>query len=405
MFLLWFAAATCVATGICALLGLLIAKAGFPQPLGDRRLGSVDGLRGWLALSVMVHHFFIWTRVSHTGGRWAAPDINFLSQMGAGAVGLFFMTTGLVFYPRILKGWKNTSWTSVYITRFFRIVPLVTFSVFVISLLIVVRVGGVFDLAYAQNAARWIISWDEPNLLGYYDSGRLNAYVLWSLWYEWVFYLLVLPLCAIAMDTTKTARLPTWLVPIGMLCIIAALKIAAKLTGHHLESLRYFPLFAMGMIAYEIQSKDTLRTMLSGRAVSIFALATLVAGMVLFENPYGLGMPLFAFFFTCVACGNSFFGVFRTRYSLVLGEISFSIYLLHGIILDILFTEGREIFPSFSTNQSAIILLAATTIVVPIAAATYIYIEKTAIKVGKNLARWWDARVIRLTPRELDIAP
>jgi len=405
MFLLWFAAATCVATGICTLLGLLIARAGFPQPLGDRRLGSVDGLRGWLALSVMVHHFYIWTRVSYTGGRWEAPDINFLGQMGAGAVGLFFMTTGLVFYPRILKGWKNTSWTSVYITRFFRIVPLVTFSVFVISLLIVVRGGGVFNLAYARNAARWIISWDEPNLLGYYDSGRLNAYVLWSLWYEWVFYLLVLPLCAIAMDTTKTARLPTWLVPISMLCIIAALKIAAKLTGHHLEPLRYFPLFAMGMIAYEIQSKDALRTMLSRRSVSIFALAALVAGMVLFENPYGLGMPLFAFFFICVACGNSFFGVFRARSALVLGEVSFGIYLLHGIVLDILFIEGRRIIYNISINQSTIILVIAATIIVPISAATYIFIEKAGIKLGKNLSEWWNAKIIRLTPREIDIAP
>ncbi len=405
MFILWFAAATCVAAGICALLGLLIAQAGFPLPSGDRRLGSVDGLRGWLALSVMAHHFYIWTRIPYTGGRWAAPDINFLGQMGSGAVGLFFMTTGLVFYPRILKGWKSTSWTSVYITRFFRIVPLVTLSVFIISLLIVVRIGGVFDLAYARNAARWIISWNEPDLLGYHDSGRLNAYVLWSLWYEWIFYLLVLPLCAIAMDAAKAVHLPTWLVPIGMLCIIIALRIAAKITGHHMELLRYFPLFAVGMIAYEIQSKDALRKILRKRAVSILALVALVAGMVLFENPYGSGMPLFAFFFTCVACGNSLFGILNARSALVLGEVSFGIYLLHGIVINIVFTEGREIIENLGANQSTVLLLPAAAAIVPITAATYLFVEKTGIKTGKRLAGWWGGRMPRVTAHELDVAP
>lgn len=207
------------------------------------------------------------------------------------------------------------------------------------------------------------------------------------------------------MDAAKAVHLPTWLVPIGMLCIIIALRIAAKITGHHMELLRYFPLFAVGMIAYEIQSKDALRKILRKRAVSILALVALVAGMVLFENPYGSGMPLFAFFFTCIACGNSLFGILNARSALVLGEVSFGIYLLHGIVINIVFTEGREIIENLGANQSTVLLLPAAATIVPITAVTYLFVEKTGIKTGKRLAGWWGGRMPRVTAHELDVAP
>lgn len=89
-------ATTCVADRIGSLR--------FPLPPRDSRLGCLDGLRGLLALSVLIHHFCVWIGITQFGGRWSEPSSNLITQMGAGAVGLFFMTTGMVFYPRILKG-------------------------------------------------------------------------------------------------------------------------------------------------------------------------------------------------------------------------------------------------------------------------------------------------------------
>lgn len=43
------------------------------------------------------------------------------------------MTTGLVFYPRVLAGFFKTSWPATYATRVFRIVPLILFSVIIIT--------------------------------------------------------------------------------------------------------------------------------------------------------------------------------------------------------------------------------------------------------------------------------
>lgn len=60
--------AAVVAVVVTTYLASLFARARFPISPEDRRIGCVDGLRGYLALAVMVHHFFIWLQVTGGGG-------------------------------------------------------------------------------------------------------------------------------------------------------------------------------------------------------------------------------------------------------------------------------------------------------------------------------------------------
>lgn len=106
----------------------IASSLGFPLPPSHRRMGCADGLRGYLALFVMAHHFIIWFRVARTGEPWAEPTVAAFNSFGTGGVALFFMTTGLVFYPRVLTGFRKTAWFAVLTTRTFRIVPLVAVS-------------------------------------------------------------------------------------------------------------------------------------------------------------------------------------------------------------------------------------------------------------------------------------
>jgi hypothetical protein len=71
---------------------------------------------------------------------------------------LFFMITGLVFYPRVLDGLRGTSWLNALISRICRIIPLVAASFALITVVIVVRTGAVLDLHYVQTAFQWIIA-------------------------------------------------------------------------------------------------------------------------------------------------------------------------------------------------------------------------------------------------------
>ncbi len=391
------AAATLTASGL--------RRLGFPLPAADRRIGCVDGLRGYLALSVMIHHFFIWIQSTRLGGSWRPPDINILNELGAGGVALFFMTTGLVFYPRILSGLRTTSWPTVYITRIFRILPLVAVSVSIVTAIIILRTGDAPDRSYIGSAAHWLSAWSEPNLLGYADSGRINAYVLWSLKFEWIFYLLLLPICAAAMDGVRYFKFPTWTTPVLLLVGSLVGRVVLSLRHVHLDFLQYLPLFAIGMLAFECQSRQRFAELLTKPAAGIGAGLALVLGMSAAQFPYTLALPFFGIFFITVACGNSLGGLLTTRGALVLGECSFGLYLLHGIILDILFTDAKPLFDSLKTGNVPTLLPVVMVAAVLTAATTYLIIERPMIRLGRWLARWFVGRGIRITNPEAEVAP
>ena len=218
----------------------------------------------------------------------------------------------------------------------------------------------------------------EPPLLGFGDSGRLNAYVLWSLWYEWLFYLLIMPVCAVMVDLLR-GRLPAITVPIALLVIglVAwTFDLKPKLLG-------FLPFFAASMIAYECQLREHIRRLLRSRAATVCALLSLGFAVNIAAFPYSFAvLLLLGLFFTCVACGNALGGVLRTPGALVLGEISFGIYLLHGFVLWSLFTAfGRLALP--------LIFPLAAVVTVPIAALAHLLVERPGIRIGAMMAKSW----------------
>ncbi len=373
---------------------------GFPLPASERRIGCIDGLRGYLALSVLVHHGIIWIQVQKMHGSWDAPCVHMFNQLGSGAVALFFMTTGIVFYPRVLAGFKACSWAAIYITRAFRIVPLIVVSVALITVIIALHNGRVPDRGYPLAAAKWITAWGEPPLLGNPDSGRLNAYVLWSLWYEWLFYLLVLPACAVAMDLIR-GRLPSWIIPSALLTVAPAAKML-HLPG---SLLPYLPFFATGMLAYECQRREWIARPLRSPTAALAAVLALSLGMITTPTPYTYAMPLFGFFFVCIASGNSLGGALRTKGSLALGECSYGIYLLHGTVLSLIFVDASTLTEPVALEQSPVLLPLAAMAVVAITPITYLLVERPAIEAGRRLARRWTSRRLRADAAEIEVAP
>lgn len=393
-------AAAAAAYVSATLIAALIARTHFPLPPTQRRIGCIDGLRGYVALSVLIHHFIFWMQVTRFRGNWEAPHVNVFNQFGAGGVALFFMTTGFVFYPRVLDGFRACAWPAIYTTRLFRIVPLVVASVAIITIIIAMRTGGGLDRGFPIAALQWITTWDEPPLLGYPDSGRLNAYVLWSLWHEWMFYLIVLPACALAMDLIR-GRLPSWLVPVTLL----VMAVVARLLYLPGSILRYLPLFAIGMIAFECHRREWFARALRTPRAAIAAALALGLGMIAAPTPYTFAMPLFGFFFTCVACGNDMGGLLRTKSALILGECSYGIYLLHGILLSLLFVDAAQVVGSIAIDRLPILLPLAAVTIVLVTPVTYLLIERPAIRIGRNVSQRWTRQRLRTDAPELEVAP
>ena len=378
------------------ILASCVARLGFPISDSARRIGCIDGLRGFLALSVVIHHFVIWMQVTRLGGTWSPPTIKFFDQLGAGSVALFFMVTGLVFYPRILTGWTNTSWCAVYITRVSRLLPMILISVACVTVILAVRAGSLPHWADCKSLLRWVATWSEPPLLGDTDAGRTNAYVLWSLWYEWLFYFTVLPLAAFAMDLIR-GRMPSWVIPVALLIFGLLFMLLHK----RASILPYLPLFAVGMIAQEIRATRIVKTLQAPWNV-FFATLAISLAYVRF-SPYGLpGCTLFSYFFVSVACGNRLGGVLSNRGAQVLGECSFGIYVLHGCLLSILFVDCA---PPLSAIALPALLPLVGVAVLLLIAGTYLFIERPCIEVGRSLAQSFTSRRLRADDPILETAP
>src|SRR4051794_29707847 len=79
---------------------LLVWKFGAPPSAG--RYVSIDGLRGYLALAVLLHHACTWYFYARTG-KWAPPPSNLYTHFGHSGVALFFMITGFLFFTKLLN--------------------------------------------------------------------------------------------------------------------------------------------------------------------------------------------------------------------------------------------------------------------------------------------------------------
>jgi peptidoglycan/LPS O-acetylase OafA/YrhL len=331
---------------------------------------------------VLSHHFWIWSHVVVFGQPWSAPDLAIANQLGAGAVAMFFMITGLVFYPTALKGIGNVFWPKVYIGRGFRILPLVAASFLIISLVIALRTGAQPDFSYPRAALEWISAHREVPIMGYADSGLVNAFVLWSLWQEWLFYLILLPGVALALQVAKAVKLPSWVVPVGVLL--------AGISAHFLHFaprlLAFWPLFAAGMLTYELCARETVRRWLTSRTAAILATLLMIPAVTLFSHGLTPAFFPFAFFFCCVAAGNRFGGIFSLPGAAVVGEVSFGIYLLHGILLNVLFVDAAPIVQGIPVAALPLLIPPLAVLIVLISAATYLLIERPAWRFGKRLA-------------------
>lgn len=361
-------AGVAVSTLFAIVIGAALATCGFPLPRGVR-FGCVDGLRGYLAIFVVFHHFVI-SIACKTDHHWAEPAANVYNEFGKAAVALFFMATGLVFYPRVVDGFVETDWPSVYSGRLFRIIPMLLVSTLICALIVATE----HRVTLSARLPVEILEWLEGQQVLLFDvrtSYQVNAGVFWSIWWEWLFYFLVLPLTALIRQAFARDGMRV------MLILLLTLSLLGRLSG--MAIFTYLPLFVLGMLIAEIAEYARVRQVFSQPWASLPLLAALVCAATLFHVPYGVvPMALLGGVLLGIAAGNDLFGLLSNRGARMLGEISFCIYVLHGIVLHLAFR-----FYPVERNQLAVLPILVAVIVVA-SALLSLAVEKPAIKIGKQ---------------------
>lgn len=341
---------------------------------------NIDSLRGFLAIGVFVSHIDAWFKFLNKGV-WYDGVANFYTNLGGVCVSFFFMITSYLFVTKIINAdLKPIRWDIFFISRFFRLFPLYLFSLLLILFFVFETSNWVLNvpiIKLLKNIGYWLtFTFISDGIINANQlTGIINAGVVWTLPFEWVFYF-SLPLFAFVFSRKKISLI--YLIS-GVLFISLFIKI------HGVEVKHVFSFsggaLAPFLIKYRKNSFDFNK--------SYFSLLIIVLLVIVFT--IGNGHSLYTricltLIFTLIALGNTIFGLLTSNSMKFLGEICYSTYLLHGIIAFIVmyYLLGFEVVKQYSIWSYYLIFILITPVLVLISYFTFNFIEKPFMLLAKT---------------------
>lgn len=368
----------CLAIVLAIAATPLFRAADTPPSPQKNRVTVIDGLRGFLALGVVFHHVAVY-HVFLVTGKWGSPPSNFYAMLGPVGVSLFFMVTGYLFWGRLVRTQGKPGWIALYINRLFRIGPL--YLVAIVTMLFAVAVLGDFTLRVGKlqltaEVARWLLTFGmvEGGVVNDYNkTPLLLASVTWTIRFEWLFYF-SLPVLSLV---TRDKR---WHLPFASLALAACL---IWISGH--SNGRAAVLFVIGMLCASLQQKKMLLRLpdLAGSAlvIGLFALV--------FQHDDVKTVPtilLLGLIFFLIVSGTTVFGLLTSKPARRLGDISYGIYLLQGLVLAAVYWPGKmTVLALESAPHHWALALLATLILISLATLAHVAIERPGIALGHRI--------------------
>lgn len=370
---------------------------------GPPKYAYIDSLRGFAILAVVVLHV--------RNSTHALPEpLAAVALQGQRGVQLFFLVSALtlVMSMRARVGRESRPTVDFFVRRFFRIAPMFWFAI----ALYLIRDG--WDSRWGAPdgitpgtvllTATFLHGWAPENVNGVVPGG-------WTIAAEMMFYLL-LPLL-FRLTTSLTRAL--WLAAITAVAAVALGSLATAVlmptyppSSQYLVSwfVRYWfpaqlPVFAMGICLAFIVGRPVAdprqRSVLAIAAAGLLVVAMSFGGYE-FLSPdllYGAALALFVWGLSVVPW--KFFVNAATRY---LGLVSYSVYLLHFTVVDIvsfqLLRTGLTGLPLF-----IIALVLTVAISTAVASVTYAFIERPGIALGARIVRRIEgSRTVALQPAD-----
>ena len=331
------------------------------------RFESLDGLRGFLALNVFFQHavtnyFYFQT------GTWQIVPIRFFRHLGGEAVILFFMITSFLYWSKAIAQKGDLDAGSLYRSRFLRLAPMYIFSAGIVVFSILIQSG--FNIDVAQTA-KDILSWLSLGLItttsvNHISVLPINAGVHWTLSFEWGFYL-ILPILAVAIKSKKT--------------LLMALPLAFfALSSPHRG---YWAIFFFGIMAAHIYKKYPKIPFFSKPISSLVPILGILTVYFISYKPYSVTQYFVSLVvFLSFVYGADLFGLLKSEVAKFLGTISYSIYLLHGIVLFVVLNSVDHFYPIVSLSPTVFwsLILFCGFVAIFISSITYRYIEYPFIK-------------------------
>jgi peptidoglycan/LPS O-acetylase OafA/YrhL len=369
-----------------------------PNPDGPR-ISTLDGLRGFLALGVVFHHGAVYHQYL-LDGIWHAPPSQFYDLIGPVGVAMFFMITGYLFWTRLVEHKGRVDWLQLYVGRAFRIGPLYLFAIAVALAIIAARSG--FDLKvppieFAKQLSHWLALGflKLPDINDYDYSSLVLANVTWTLRFEWAFYASLLLLAVVA----GRGKLHLPFAAAALIVCLVFVAVHAQPT-HNAYMTAYAAQFLLGMTSGSL-IREGMAGRIPDKLASLIAAALMCVVFIGFDSVFhSVALVLIGIVFYLIASGCSLFGLLTGRPARRLGDVSYGIYLLQGLVFTLVFSSAwaRSIALSSPLGHWCIVLLCAT-LLVALATATHVLIERPGIELGKLIAQTLNKWTNEATPR------
>jgi len=372
-----------LAAMLIALATAFVASRWLSVETGSRNV-PLDGLRGYMAFGVFLYHSVIWYDYLRTGA-WGPPPASVYRPVGDLCVKVFFMITAYLFVGKIIDAKRRPiDWLALFVSRVLRLTPL-----YLVAMLALVAMIGVLTQwtlqepvgALVDHVGHWVAftMLDAPDVNGLHDTWLLIAGVTWTLGYVWLFYL-SLPLLALMLRR----RVPVAAVVICTVVVVWLVSIKPDV---------FMPWsFVSGAAAAVLARTSSIAARLRGRGAGLVVVAAVA--WALFAQTIGpakaLTMVALIVGFLPIACGNPVFGLLTNRAALLLGEASYGIYLLHGLLLSLTFELllGTSVARTLSPAQHWVLVAGVGVVLVLVTCVTFRLIERPAMRSAHRVTSW-----------------
>ncbi len=387
-------------------LGAREVSATTPRPAVERRLASVDGLRAVAAMWVVLFHIYLFSGVRLR----SVPGADLLLGSGYVGVSLFLVLSGFCLYLPVAGGRIARFRSREFLRRrAFRLLPAYYASM---AAIVPAKVLAGAVLGFAALSAPelgWQVATHATFTHIFFPStfyGLNGPY--WSLALEWQLYLM-LPLVILAI---RRFRLRWTLAAMVGVNVAYRLGVMAAMTAGLVPRDSLWPdvlinqfagrwaEFAFGMAAAELYASGRLELLARrlGRAaapLSLLAIPGVIAGVAAFKVlPLGtipMGSAFFLVLLTALLAGGPIFSALAWRPLVLLGTISYSLYLIHQPLIQgtAHLLRGHHFHAGPTTTFACLIVL----LPVVIGAATMLF-----LLVERPSMTWGRARAAALRP-------
>jgi exopolysaccharide production protein ExoZ len=344
------------------------------------RIIPMEGLRGFAAILVFFVHFYdqFGAYIINT---WVQSIMRFMASIGHAGVDLFFVLSGFLIYGIMMN--RQFHFVRYLLRRIQRLYP-IFIAVLAIYLILFFILPEHSKLSTTFNSTILYIMANLAMLPGMIKIEPIIA-VAWSLSYEWFFYL-IMPMLMALLSIRRWKS--CWRASFFMLMAIAYWISSTLGWVHHPRLI----LFTAGILLWELWKSNNIHKGFSkwGELAAIIAFVCSLAliGMsklnsgpvelILSKVPHYYAPFLFITLFFLVAFGLFFKGILFSVFSWAplrwVGNMSYSYYLIHGLVLHGLNYFFRIAIKENYLNTLMLLIMLLISIAITLASAGILYL-------------------------------